>query len=513
MVPVDTNGVKVLYGVNPRKGMRLHDFYHTMSNAVVCRDETTDTMGIPFCGSCGQQHSGATLESCGGRCTYCACCPHCATLLLATETEVDIVYACPNCRYSTTGSIAVDKGSTPVEAEELLSQKLLAAESQRDHSTQFSTVRSELLQACQALSEQHRKRGAPPDRKRPPMRRGWDSGSDLPSIQESLVDSFSPASGRQLVSPRPDGGSLMSPADEWSRGLGNASFTSLNQLVSVKQERETREIGERAMGMAQDTLRHYDRFLAKQEDRRNCPDPVPRCFSLTDLLSNASAARAAHVADPPDLPIRHPLLVRSAVRYNKALLVSEMDAEGSRRLNRNASLLFPRVFVASEVPVEVAGGQTVVLALAFVNPGSSACTVASLSCVKAHLCTAALPPISDEDDEDDESGGLGVNLSLSERPETESHTYLFVPGDELPAECGIIDFWDNTARIAISLTLADTLPASPGPGEGPGVTLKVKYRHTTAVEETETTMYIFLVLPLKPSDEAGTCADAALSGS
>ncbi|KAJ9468697.1 hypothetical protein DIPPA_16371 [Diplonema papillatum] len=40
MVPVDTNGVKVLYGVNPRKGMRLHDLYHTMSNAVVCRDET-----------------------------------------------------------------------------------------------------------------------------------------------------------------------------------------------------------------------------------------------------------------------------------------------------------------------------------------------------------------------------------------------------------------------------------------------------------------------------------------
>ncbi|KAJ9468696.1 hypothetical protein DIPPA_16390 [Diplonema papillatum] len=87
MVPVDTNGVKVLYGVNSRKGMRLHDFYHTMSNAVVCRDETTDTMGIPFCGSCGQQHSGATLESCWGRCTYCVCCPPWATLLLAKETE------------------------------------------------------------------------------------------------------------------------------------------------------------------------------------------------------------------------------------------------------------------------------------------------------------------------------------------------------------------------------------------------------------------------------------------
>ena len=232
------------------------------------------------------------------------------------------------------------------------------------------------------------------------------------------------------------------------------------------RERE-REIGGAAMGMHPERLKVFEASLRGKGERVvvHAPDTT----SIADVAVQDSQ-EAETKEDVTALPVRVRLGVRPAVRYNKQLLVAEIDESAHRRLNRSASILFPRVFVCGALPNTVQQGQTVSLPLSFVNQDTAPVDIESIAVVQTSYAECSVPE--------------GV-FTIGAKPEIESHRYTFIEGEGegdgagegVEVEAGVLAQWDNQLCLRLVLKLTE-LPETHHIRDGVGVTLRIDYKHT-----------------------------------
>eukprot|EP01060_Flectonema_neradi_P023019 TRINITY_DN31246_c0_g1_i1.p1 TRINITY_DN31246_c0_g1~~TRINITY_DN31246_c0_g1_i1.p1 ORF type:complete len:423 (+),score=66.34 TRINITY_DN31246_c0_g1_i1:44-1270(+) len=173
------------------------------------------------------------------------------------------------------------------------------------------------------------------------------------------------------------------------------------------------------------------------------------------------------------LPIRQELVVRSAVRYQRHLLAAEAGSDGSRRLNRNAAAMLPRLLVANTIKGKTINEPFNVI-LALVSPSTYHVHIENISCSDSSGCTVAVPELQQP-------------VTLDPKPETESHKPLYYSPSELqPAK--VVSNWDNTALISLVFTPTEQPPPTLS------VTLCLSLAHSVDGEESKILLYSLISL-------------------
>ena len=441
-VGLDHQRTRVRYGANAQRAAQLHSlFYCAKSKKLVYRSDTqSECKGLPHCSACGTQISGkGILEKARGRCIQCAKCPYCMAKLHVGGVPGDedrCCLACPTCKYTTASIVAVKREDNELESADALLASVIAAEKERRHEDSFAALQAHLEKV----------------------------------VKETL--------------------------DAPSGGVTSTEEAAL--------ERRNLALGGRAMGMGPEALAAFERKLEEKQSSHLRRAHRPASLSLQEMAESTEDYHTVQQEASHDggevllLPERNLLTIRSSVRYQKQLLSTETDLDGHRRLNRSATLLFPRVFVCGGLPDRVEEADTLSLRLAFVNPASTPCAIAKLTVVQsAHAAASSVPE---------------GPFELSARPEIDTHRYPGALAEGASADA--VEQWDNIAVIPCSVTVGE-LPVVPPPGSGVGLTVRVDYRHavdsvceaahgctrdqplnTTHLQEVlETPVYHFVVAP------------------
>eukprot|EP01063_Lacrimia_lanifica_P020843 TRINITY_DN28123_c0_g1_i1.p1 TRINITY_DN28123_c0_g1~~TRINITY_DN28123_c0_g1_i1.p1 ORF type:complete len:444 (+),score=118.83 TRINITY_DN28123_c0_g1_i1:38-1369(+) len=443
MKALDPSKATVRYGANGRRSCQLHGLFYCLvgRKGLVYRSETTDSVGLPHCPACGNEYSKKALEQVKGACGVCCHCPYCHAKLGTGEEAGSVYYACSNCHYSTKGVLACERGESEMDDLEALGNLLIEAERTVDLEEEFRRIQKD-LQACfkQYTLPVRERLGDAAVLLEHGGRRGADVGGHAMGLSAQRLAEFEAKLGekKRAVMATTDAAPATTPAGELA----------------------VAPISPRSKGLYKDP---------------NSP---------MHAAKKGSGGSSGAGEDGVRLPVRVALVVRHAVRYNKSLLATEMGQDGTRRLNRSAPTLLPRVFISNPLPNAAAAGQPFPVILTFINPTSAPIAIAELPAASTYLCSCATPAADSP-------------LTIGAKPETESQRYIHVDVDPAaPAKARVVDAWDNVLQVQLVVT-PETLPEQHAPREGLGVTLRVLYRHTIDAEELSTPLFIFLAFPFK----------------
>ena len=221
-----------------------------------------------------------------------------------------------------------------------------------------------------------------------------------------------------------------------------------------------------AMGLDRASLIEFENRL--ENDRNQKQSSGIRSLSVAETAWSQQQEKSEQLL----LPTRQELVVRSAVRYQRHLLAAEVGSDGSRRLNRNAAAMLPRLLIANSVRGK--GIEPFNVIIAMVSPSTYPIYLEEISCVASTGCTVEVPVLSDA-------------VCLDAKPETESHKTLYhSPSDLQPA--GLLSKWDNCALISLVLTPPEKLLSSLD------TTLCLTLKHSVDGEENKTLLYAYIYL-------------------